>query len=241
MSDTPGRRGHPARTILGIALAATMLTTAGAAAQSPSSAPPSPDSTTAPSRTRDRPVLRHRGFGHGMPWRGVVRRGLPRGGAGFRLGDRGLRIARHDTGVTVSSVEGTDLVLTTPDGWTRTIDTSTVVVTRQGERITATDVVVGESVGVVQTRNADGSYTVTGIEVQPEIVVGTVGTPSTDSFTVTGRDGTTTAVGVTAETQWAARGATAASIADATAGRRVAVEGWLQADGSIVATKVILG
>ena len=44
-----------------------------------------------------------------------------------------------------------------------------------------------------------------------------------------------------ARTTWAARGADSVSIADATTGRSVAVEGQLQADGSIVATRVILG
>ncbi len=259
------RRPH-ARHAIGIALAATMLTTAGAAAQSPSTTPapdatmlttagaaaqspsttPAPDATTAPGRTIDRPLMgHHRGLGPGRGWRdgrdpwgpgmGGARRGV-RGFDGF-----GLRGPRLGSRVTVTANDGTDLVLATPDGWTRTIDTAGVVLTRDGVTIAIGDIQVGESVRVVQTRNADGSYTVTGIEVQPAVVLGSVGTASTDGFTVVGSDGTTTTVTVDQATTWWARGASSASIADATAGRSVAVQGRLQADGSILATRVLLG
>lgn len=163
-------------------------------------------------------------------------------GFGLRRSDGfGLRGLRLGSAVTVSTNDGTNLVLTTPDGWTRAIDTTGVVLTRDGVAVAVDDIQVGESVRVVQTRNADGSYTVTGIEVQPAVAVGTVGTASTDGFTVVGRDGTTTTIGVTPETTWWARGASSASIADATAGRSVAVQGTLQTDGSILATRVLLG
>jgi hypothetical protein len=82
---------------------------------------------------------------------------------------------------------------------------------------------------------------VTGIEVQPATATGTVGTVSTDGFTVVEADGTTTTVTVNEQTTWWARRAASVTIADATAGRAVIVVGDLQADGSIVATAVHLG
>ena len=160
------------------------------------------------------------------------------GGRGFGGGAIDERIG---DAITVASNDGTTLGLETADGWTRTIDTSNVVLTRDGVTITASDILVGERVRVAQTRNADGSYTVTGIEVQPSIVTGTVGSSSATGFTVVASDGTTTTVTVDDQTTWAAPGSTSASLADATAGRSVAVAGALQADGSIVATAVRLG
>jgi len=238
---SPIRRPR-ARHAIGIALAATMVATMGVAAQSPS-ATPAPDAVTPPTRTTDRAFRGHLGRGQGDhrrgggswgmrqdgPWSGM------RGAAGF--GQRGLR---PGSGVTVSTNDGTSLVLSTPDGWTRTIDTTGVVLTRDGVAVAIGDIQVGESVRVVQTRNADGSYTVTGIEVQPALAVGTVGTASTDGFTVVGIDGTTTTISVTPETTWSARWALWASFPAATAGRQVAVVGTLQADGSIVATRIVL-
>ncbi len=204
---SPIRRPR-ARHAIGIALAATMVATMGVAAQSPS-ATPAPDAVTPPTRTTDRAFRGHLGRGQGDhrrgggswgmrqdgPWSGM------RGAAGF--GQRGLR---PGSGVTVSTNDGTSLVLSTPDGWTRTIDTTGVVLTRDGVAVAIGDIQVGESVRVVQTRNADGSYTVTGIEVQPALAVGTVGTASTDGFTVVGIDGTTTTISVTPETTWSAAG-----------------------------------
>jgi hypothetical protein len=67
----------------------------------------------------------------------------------------------------VTSNDSTVLGLETADGWTASIDTTGVVLTRDGTTIAPSDILVGQPVRVVQTRNADGSYTVTGIEVQP--------------------------------------------------------------------------
>ena len=243
MNSIPRIRRLGARAATGIALAATMLTTAGVAAQSPSTT--TPEATTAPAQTTDRTAMGDRqGFGRGGDQRGGRGFGGPgQGGPGFggRFGGPGVPGDRLGSSITVASIDGTSLGLTTADGWTRTIDTTGVALTRDGATIAISDIQVGEPVRVVQTRNADGTYTVTGIEVQPATATGTVGTASADGFTVVGSDGATTTVSVTPETTWAARGASSASIADATAGRSVAVEGTLQADGSIVATRVLLG
>lgn len=240
MSHTTRIRRPNPRSAMGLALAATMLTTAGVAAQGTSTAP---DAATTPTQATGQPAMGgRRGFDQGDLGRGFGGPGHDgRGFGGRGFGGAGIRGDRQGGGVTVAAIDGTSLGLQTADGWTRTIDTTGVAVTRDGTAITLGDILVGESVRIVQTRNADGTYTVTGIEVQPTVVSGTVGTASTDGFTVVDTDGTTTAVSVTPETTWSARGATTVTIADATAGRSVAVSGQLQADGSIIATKVRLG
>ena len=101
---------------------------------------------------------------------------------------------------------GTSLGLKTADGWTRTIDTTNVVLTKDGATIALADIAVGDPVSIAETRNADGSFTVTGIAVLPALVSGTVATVGTDSFTVTLADGTTQTVNVSASTIWTCPG-----------------------------------
>gem|GEM_PF-4110689 len=113
------------------------------------------------------------------------------------------------------------------------------MLTKGTTTITVADIAVGDDIGIAQTRNADGSYTVTGIAVLPASVSGTVATVGPDSFTVTLPDGTTQTVNVTATTTWNVQGSTAPGIADLTAGRQVAARGTLSADGSLDATKVV--
>jgi hypothetical protein len=141
--------------------------------------------------------------------------------------------------VTVTSTDGTSLGLQTADGWTRTIDTANVVLTKDGATIALADIALGDRVSIAQTRNADGSYTVTGIAVLPATVTGTVATVGTDSFTVTLADGTTQTVNVSTTTPWVVQGSTTPGIAALTAGRQVAAQGSLAADGSLDATKVV--
>ena len=141
--------------------------------------------------------------------------------------------------VTVTTNDGTSLGLATPDGWTRTIDTTNVVLTKDGATIAIADIAAGDRVSIAQTQNADGSYTVTGIAVLPALVSGTVATVGTDSFTVTLADGTTQTVNVTAATTWRVRGSTTPGIASLTVGGAVAATGTLAADGSLDATMVV--
>ena len=155
------------------------------------------------------------------------------------MGGRGDFAGMGRNAVTVTSNDGTSLGLETADGWTRTIDTTGVVLTDDGATITLADIAVGDNVSIAQTRNADGSYTVTGIAVLPATVSGTVATVGTDSFTVTLADGTTQTVNVSATTTWRVQGSTAPGIADLTAGRQVSAAGTLAADGSLDATTVV--
>jgi hypothetical protein len=247
--DTTNRRDRRRALKVGAitaALAATMFTGAAASAQTASTDPTAPAQTT--------PAVPQQGQAYGGP------HGAPgqMGGGRGQMGGRGMGFGDQDGGfggqfgggrgdiagmgrnaVTVTSNDGTSLGLQTADGWTRTIDTTGVVLTKDAATIALSDIAVGDRVSIAQTRNADGSYTVTGIAVVPATVSGTVATVGTDSFTVTLADGTTQTVNVSATTSWVVQGSTAPGIADLTVGRQVAAQGDLAADGSLDATKVV--
>ncbi|MCY7417773.1 MAG: DUF5666 domain-containing protein [Chloroflexi bacterium] len=219
------------------ALAATMLTGAVVSAQSPSTAPT--DTQTTPTVPAAPVNMRANGGPNGGRGEGGARgeMGGPGQGFGGEPGGRGGMVGMGRD-VTVTANDGLSLTLETADGWSRTIDTTGVVLTEGTTAISVTDIAVGDDIGIAQTRNADGSFTVTGIAVLPASVRGTVATVGTDSFTVTVADGTTQTMNVTATTTWDVRASTAPGIVDLTAGRQVSVRGSLAADGSLDAAKV---
>jgi hypothetical protein len=230
------------------ALAATMITGGVVSAQSPSAAPPdtqtSPTVPGAPGSIQSDGGPYGGGRGHmGGPGRGFGEPDQGFGGPDLGFGDqrdgRGGLFGLARGGVTVTANDGTSLTLETSDGWSRTIDTTGVVLTDGTATITPADIAIGDDVSIAQTRNADGSFTVTGIALLPASVSGTVATVGTDSFTVTLADGTTQTVNVTATTTWYVPGSTAPGISDLAAGRQVAAEGKLAADGSLDATRVL--
>lgn len=237
------------------ALAATLLLGGAAAAQDTGTTPAvptipdgtgaqSPDIAMAPgggpgtSGRSDRGASRGGGTDSG----GGMRSGRgPGAGGGAMRGSGGPDQASMGSGrgsVEVVANDGTSLTLQTQDGWSRTIDTTGVVLTSGETTIATTDISVGDKVRIAQTRNADGSYTVTGIQLLPAQVTGAVAAVSTDGFTLTDADGTTVSVRVSATTTWRIRGDTTPGLSDLTAGTSVVVTGDAQDDGSIDATSV---
>ncbi len=245
--EATNRRGRRHALRIGAAtaaLAATMLTGGLVSAQSASSAPT--DTTTTPSVPAVPGNMQANGGPNGVQGgRGGQQggRGGQQGGPGFggQQGGpgRGDMAGMGRDAVTVTSNDGTSLGLQTADGWTRTIATTNVVLTKDGATIALGDIAVGDRVSIAQTRNADGSYTVTGIAVLPATVTGTVATVGTDSFTVTLADGTTQTVNVSATTTWVIQGSSTPGIAALAAGQQVSAQGTLAADGSLDAKKVV--
>jgi hypothetical protein len=168
--------------------------------------------------------------------RGGYGRGFGRGDGPMVGGRQAGQVARR--AITVTAITDPNISLATDDGWTRDIDTTGVVISRAGQAITLADVSPGDTVRVVETRNADGSFTVTGIEVQLALVQGTVASVDSASFTVTEADGTIVTVRVSDTTQWLSRRGSSASLASLTVGSRVVAAGVRAADGSIDATAV---
>ena len=89
-----------------------------------------------------------------------------------------------------------------------------------------------------QTRNADGTWTVTQIDVQLPVVWGTVASVGTDTFTVTQADGSVATVNVLDTTRWMARRGAAAGLSELAVGANVVAQGVRTADGSIDAIAV---
>ena len=250
MNKLSKAKGIGVSAALASAVVATALTGGVVAAQTSTPAPvASAPTTTTPSTgtTPGQPGGMQAGPGFGQGRNGQGDHGGPGQGFGQGFGqgmpggmDRGGPGGIGQNSITIASIDGTTLGLVTADGWSRSIDTAGIVLTNAGATIPVTDLVVGQAVKVDETRNADGSYTVTGIETAPTRVSGTVGTVGTDSFTITKADGTSVTVSVSATTTFSAVGSTtAASLSTLTVGQAVSAQGALQADGSIAATSVV--
>jgi hypothetical protein len=155
---------------------------------------------------------------------------------GLDLGRFGGRGGFGD--ITITSISGSNLNLTTADGWTRTIAVpSSVALTRAGQAITLADLKTGDRIRFQQTRNSDGTYTVTAIAIVVPTVVGTVGDVTANGFTLKARDGSTWTVAVTGSTTYAL-GSGTGSKSDVVAGARVFVQGDSPAANQLTALRV---
>lgn len=156
----------------------------------------------------------------------------------LRRQDQGARLLglRH---VTISAMDGSNVTLATDDGWTRTITvTDATTITRAGATITLADLKVGDEVRFRQTRNDDGSYTVTAIAVILPSVAGRVTATTGDTITVQLRSGTTTTVHVGSSTTYRVRGTASATLSDISVGMLIVAQGTENPDGSLEAVAV---
>jgi hypothetical protein len=173
-----------------------------------------------------------KGFGHG-PF-GGPNRGPGRGdGPGFGRAD-----GRGFGQISVAAVSGSSLSLATADGWTRTITvTDATKVTKGGAAATLADIAVGDSIRFGQTRNADGTFTITAIDIVQPQVAGSVTAVTADSITITLRDGTSQTVKTTGSTTYHLERADGAR-SDVTVGSDIVATGEKAADGSLTASSV---
>jgi hypothetical protein len=141
---------------------------------------------------------------------------------------------------SVSAIDGSTLTLVTPDGWSRTVDTTGIPITRGGEEITTADLRVGDRVRVGQRRSDDGTWQVTRLRVALTIARGTVAAVSGDGFEVTTPEDGTLTVRVSEATTWVL-GCRVDPAAPLEVGARVVVRGVGAADGSLDATVVAVG
>jgi Domain of unknown function (DUF5666) len=152
-----------------------------------------------------------------------------------RFGGRGFR------DITITSISGSNVTLTTDDGWTRTIAvTDSVEITKGGQTIALSDLAVGDQVRFSQTRNDDGTYTVEAMAVVVPSVRGVVSEVSASGFKVTTRDGSVWTITVNGSTQYL-YGTGAGSLADVTNGTVVRVQGTTTADNALTALTVRVG
>ncbi|MBA2720687.1 MAG: hypothetical protein H0U52_15820 [Chloroflexi bacterium] len=166
------------------------------------------------------------GFGQGGP-AGDFGRGGAGKGAGFGK-------------VSVSAISGSSLSLATDEGWTRTIaTTSATTFTRGGEAATLADISVGDEIRFRQTRNADGTFTITAINIVLPNAAGTVTAVGSDTITITLPDGTSKTIRTTAATTYRL-GKADGTRAEVTVGATIAAIGEQAANGSLNAKTVAI-
>jgi hypothetical protein len=234
----PVRGPRPLRSaIVFAATVAVVVTAAVATGASPTQttnpqATTNPDSTAAPDATAapdSTPSTgKNPGDVDGRPgWNGP--RGFGPGlGPPFGRGFPGGFIGGPGS-ITIDSIDGSKLHLKTDDGWTRTIDTSGVTITRAGKTVTAADLNAGDNVLIQEQRNADGTFTITALQVLLPHVDGVVDSVTSGTFTVKQPDGTTRTVSVNSTTTYTL-GKNAGTKSDLKSGLQVDVEGTTTGD-----------
>ncbi len=162
----------------------------------------------------------------------------PGDGRGFLKGGPGRGDVRGFGPISVTAIDGSNVSLATADGWTRTIAvTSTTTITKGGVAATLADLEVGDTIRFAQTRNDDGTYTITAIGIVQPQVAGTVTAVGADSITITLRDGTSQTVTTTGTTAYHVEKADGTR-ADVTVGSVIVATGEKNADGSLTASSV---
>jgi hypothetical protein len=217
-SNTPARTGPP---LWRIAIVVGSLVVLAASAALTVAASPSPSSSAAPggSTTPTDPD---------KDWSGPGGFGMRGPGDGFGM---------HRGAITVTAVSGSNLSLKTDDGWTRTITvTSDTKITKAGTTITSGDIKVGDTIVFQQSRQSDGSYTITAIDVVIPVVGGTIGDVTSSGFTLTDADGVKWTVNVSSSTTYTVDNASGTK-SDVKAGLGAVVQG-AQSGNTITATTV---
>lgn len=167
------------------------------------------------------------------PGRGGIMRGFGMSGGDF--GGVGFR------GITISAINGSDIVLKTDDGWTRTITVAgTTTITKGGATIAVGGLSVDDQVRFSEQKASDGTYTVTAIVVVLPSVAGQVTAIDGQTLTVTQPGGTTATIHVDGGTTYQVDGA-AGKFSDIKVGSFVVAEGTQRADGSLDAADVHSG
>jgi hypothetical protein len=152
-------------------------------------------------------------------------------------GGRGFGGAMGGNTITITGIDGTKLALKTENGWTRTIDANGATVTKDGATVAVSTLKVGDKIVFRETRNADGTYTITAITVVQPTVAGTVASVSGSTVTVTTRDGGTAKVALTGSTTYDIGGQAATKDA-VVAGAQIWATGTLGSDGTLTASSV---
>ena len=174
-------------------------------------------------------------FGGLPPFGGFGSGGFGPGGFGPGKGVGGPRPLGQ---VTVTAISGSSVSLTTDDGWTRTITVSgSTTITKGGAAAKLADLAVGDLVRFAETRNADGSYAITTLDIVEPQVSGTVTAVDGASITITQRDGAATTVRTTGSTTYHLD-AGDGQPADVTVGSLIVASGERASDGTLTASSV---
>jgi hypothetical protein len=220
---TPVRSGGPSKTRVGLVAGAAAALAVGAVATSFAATPP-PATPQAPAAVT----------GGGVPAL-AVDPAVDELDDAFELGRFG-GIGFRD--ITIKAISGSNVTLETADGWTRTIAvTGSVTITKGGQEIALSDLAVGDQVRIRQTRNDDGTFTVTAIAVVVPTVRGTVSDLTDTSFKLTTRDGAVWTITTNGQTDYYFGGAEG-SRSDVQDGEVALVAGQSTGDNALTALSV---
>ncbi len=160
---------------------------------------------------------------------------LDKGRFGFGKGGFAFGVGRGRGGfvggqITIRSIAGSQLSLATDDGWTRTIKVAAdAVITKGGQTIAIGDLKVGDALSFGQTRNDDGTYTVTTIWVHVPVAFGDVTKVDGNKITIAGKAGIDRVITVNGATTYKL-GDAAATKADVKVGTEIKAQGTLDGD-----------
>ena len=142
----------------------------------------------------------------------------------------------------IKSISAPDFVLTTDSGDVTIHTDSSTVFKSKGQTKTFADLAVGDDAEVTGALQGDGSVNATKVSFEPPEtedveIQGTVKSVSAPNFVVTTDSGDVT-VATDGSTQFFTHGHDTATFADVVVGASVEVDGALQGDGSVLASKV---
>jgi hypothetical protein len=141
--------------------------------------------------------------------------------------------------ITITKIDGSKLSLQTTDGWTRTIDATGATITKAGQTIAVTDLKVGDQINFRESRQSDGTYKITTIQVVVPTASGTVSAVGSGSVTITQFDGSSKTLTLTGSTTYSEAGATATKSA-LVVGVRISAQGMVDSAGNFTATAITI-
>jgi hypothetical protein len=151
----------------------------------------------------------------------------------------GFRGGAGQVAITITKIDGSILSLQTTDGWTRTIDATGAALTRGGQTIALTDLKVGDQISFRESRQSDGTYKITTIQVLVPTASGTVTAVGSASVTITQSDGSSKTLTLTGSTTYSQAGATVSKSA-LIVGDRISAQGTVDSAGNFTATAVAI-
>jgi hypothetical protein len=140
---------------------------------------------------------------------------------------------------TVSAVSAGSVTITQAGGASKTLTlTGATTYTQAGATVSQSALVVGVRISAQGSVDSAGNFTATAVTIVPAVVQGTVASKTATTIVVTTTAGKTVTVNVSSSTKYSVRGVSSPTLADVAVGYRIAVQGTLNADGSLNATIV---
>jgi hypothetical protein len=150
-----------------------------------------------------------------------------------------LRGGSGQVTITITKIDGSKLSLQTTDGWTRTIDATGATVTNGTQTIALGDLKVGDQITFRESRQGDGTYKITTIQVLVPTAAGTVSSVAAGSVTITQSDGSSRTLTLTGSTTYTQGGVTVSRSA-LVVGVRISAQGTVDSSGSFTATSITI-